>query len=266
MNRAGLLAAALVLLGSAGAAFGHTDHSAVLAATGTASFFTLGLLLGLGHALDGDHLAAVAAMIDRKAGRRAMAARGALWGLGHTFALMLICSAVLLLGLSVSHRVEAALELAVGLMIVALGLRVLWRMRRERIHLHVHSHDDTRHIHLHSHAGDPKDHRRASHDHRHARGALGTLGVGLLHGAAGSAGLVVLAVAAADSTAQALGYFAAFGIGTMLGMTALTIMASWPLERLQNGAVWMQQATGLAIAGFAILVGGSLSYASFSAF
>ncbi|KMK65013.1 sulfite exporter TauE/SafE family protein [Puniceibacterium sp. IMCC21224] len=248
---------------AAGAACAHVQDTALLGGAGGASFFSLGVLLGLAHALDGDHLAAVAAMINRREPRRAMAARGALWGLGHTLALMVICTSVVLLGLTISGQLEAALEFTVGVMIVGLGLRVLWKLRSERIHLHVHNHGQAQHVHLHSHAGDPQNHAEARHAHKHRRGGMATLGIGLVHGAAGSASLVVLAVATADSTGEAIGYFAAFGLGTMLGMTALTTLASWPLERLQRSAAWMQGVTTVAIGTLAVTIGSALAYESF---
>lgn len=90
-------------------------------------------------------------------------------------------------------------------------------------------------------------------------------GIGLLHGAAGSAGLLVLTVAAASSIAQALGYFALFGLGSLAGMALLSAVASYPLGLIGRGAGWMQTATGLAIGALALGVGGSLVVHSFPA-
>ncbi len=224
-------------------------------------FLSLGFVLGMAHALDADHLAAVAAMIDRRDGTRSLVVRGAAWGLGHTASLFVICTSVVLLGLSISGGLEAALELAVGLMIVVLGVRVLVRLRRERIHIHFHEHDGSRHIHAHSHAGDTDRHDLSRHDHAH-RGAtdqIATFGVGLLHGAAGSAGLLVLTVATTDSLLEAVLYFAIFGTGSLAGMAALTGMASLPLAMIQRGARWMRTATTLSVGALAIWIGGSLA-------
>ena len=117
--RCGLVFLALV---AATPALAHVDHAPAVALP----FLALGFVIGLAHALDADHVTAVAAMMNRGDGRRGIIARGAAWGLGHTLALFLICSTVLLLGLTISARVGAALELAVGAMIVALGLKVFW--------------------------------------------------------------------------------------------------------------------------------------------
>lgn len=224
----------------------------------------LGFTVGVAHALDADHVAAVAAMMGRGDDRRRAMARGAAWGLGHTLSLFAICSVVLLLGLTISPTVEASLELVVGLMIVALGLRVLWKLRRDRVHIHVHEHDGVRHVHAHSHAGEARSHEASRHEHRHrpgqgARALLPTLGVGLVHGAAGSAGLLVLIVAAAPSVPQAMLAFAVFGIGSLIGMTALTAVASVPLGYVHRGGAWMRTTLGLAIGTLALVVGGGVA-------
>ena len=252
-----VLAPALLFatIGTSALAAGVAGHEAGT----TLSFLILGFAVGLAHALDADHVAAVAAMMGKDDDARGVMARGAAWGLGHTLALFLICSVVLLLGLTISGTVEAALELAVGVLIAALGLRVLLKLRRERIHIHAHEHDGNRHVHAHSHAGDPDKHEAAIHEHRHiTRALLPTLGVGLLHGAAGSAGLLVLIVATAQSTAQAMLAFAVFGAGSLIGMTLLTAAASYPLGRIQRGAAWMRTSLALTIGGLALLIGGGV--------
>lgn len=222
-------------------------------------FLALGFAVGLAHALDADHVAAVAAMMNRGDGRRGIIARGAAWGLGHTLALFAICSTVLLLGLTISSRTGAALELAVGVMIVLLGLRVLWRLWHERIHIHAHEHDGHRHVHAHSHKDEVQAHATSPHDHRHSvRDLFPTLGVGLVHGAAGSAGLLVLTLASAESAWQAMAAFALFGLGSLIGMTFLTAAASYPLSLIHRGALWMRASLAVAVGSLAVIVGGGL--------
>lgn len=267
MRAAVLLAAAAAAALAAVPAFAH--GAVPTAHAGPAAFMALGFFIGIAHALDADHMTAVASMMERGESRRSLIARGAVWGAGHTLSLFLICAVVVLAGLTISGRVEAALEMVVGVMIAALGLRVLWRLRRDRVHVHVHSHGDKRHIHVHSHAEDTVPHAASVHDHAHparARGHAATLGVGILHGAAGSAGLLVLTVAATDSVPQALAYFAVFGAGTMIGMTLFSAAISYPLQRAHSGAVWMRQGVNAVIGGAALLVGGMLAVDSFAAF
>jgi len=222
-------------------------------------FLTLGFVVGLAHALDADHIAAVAALMTRGDNRYKVIARGVAWGLGHTLALFVICSTVLLLGLTISDTMERSLELTVGAMIVALGLRVLWKLHRERIHIHPHKHNGTLHVHAHSHAGDARPHDGAAHTHSHpVRVLVPIAGVGLVHGAAGSAGLLVLTLASIDGIAQAMLAFAVFGVGSLIGMTLLTTAASFPLSYVHRGEPWMRTSMAMTIGALALFVGGGV--------
>ena len=258
--RAALVIGAALVAGALALTYG-SDRAA---SNGILPFLGLGFAVGVAHALDADHVAAVAAMMGRGNSRRGMIARGIAWGLGHTVALFVICCVVLLLGLTISGRTEAALEFAVGVMIAGLGLRVLWKLHRERIHIHAHEHDGSRHLHAHSHAGDPDRHEASVHEHTHSpRALLPVLGVGLVHGAAGSAGLLVLIVATADTTWHAMIAFAVFGIGSLLGMTLLTAAASYPLGYIHRGTAWMRTSLALSIGGLALVVGGGVMVESY---
>jgi len=212
----------------------------------------------MGHALETDHLAAMSNMLAQRGHRRALIARGAFWGLGHTLALFGFCAVVVLLGLTISGRAQAGLELTVGVMIVALGSQTLWRLHRDRVHIHVHEHDDGKHIHAHSHKGETLPHKEARHDHTHRRTNAKALGVGLVHGAAGSGALLVLTVSATQSINQALAYFAVFGLGSMAGMVALSTVVSLPLLLAQRGANWLRVGTSAAIGIAALWIGAAI--------
>ena len=219
-------------------------------------FLALGFLIGMQHALEADHLAAIGTMAaGRHGGKRGLALRGAVWGLGHTLTLFAICAAVILLGLTLTERMAAALEFGVGVMLVLLGLDVLRRMRARRIHFHAHRHDGGRaHIHAHSHLGSAASHAEDPHDHRHPEGfPRRALIVGLVHGAAGSAGLLALAVAATREAWAAVGYVLVFGLGSILGMAALSFVAAWPLGAAERHARWLHR--GLAFGAAALAVG-----------
>ena len=226
----------------------------------------LGFLVGMQHALEADHLAAVAAMSAGRTSRAALVLRGSVWGLGHTVTLLSICGVLLLFGSSISQRAEAALELAVGLMLVLLGGNVLRSLCRQRLHFHVHQHDDgVRHLHAHTHAHDSAPHAHSTHDHAHRHLGLGrALAVGMVHGAAGSAGLLVLA-AAADSLLHAVGYVTAFGLGSILGMAALSFAASYPLRLLERCADGFSALATAGIGCVAVIIGGRLAAASLGA-
>ena len=189
----------------------------------------LGFLLGMQHALEADHIAAVSSIAARRSQLGDIVRHGLTWGLGHTLTLFAFAGAAILLGRAIPPSVARPMETAVGVMLVGLGAHVLWRLWRDRVHFHRHGHGDgTVHYHAHSHAGEAAPHARAAHAHQHGF-RWRTLLVGLMHGMAGSAALLVLAVSQASSPAVGLGYVALFGIGSMIGMGALSMVIAVPL-------------------------------------
>src|SRR6266566_3493200 len=151
----------------------------------------LGLVLGLRHAFEPDHLAAVSTLATRQ-GRLLDACRlGLAWALGHTVSVGVVVGTIILFGLTLPARFAPAADFLVALLLIGLGGSVLWRYARGRWHLHVHAHGQGRepHLHLHSHV------HGVAHQHAHPRGDAGrSLGFGLLHGLAGSAALLLLRV------------------------------------------------------------------------
>ncbi|MBX2805811.1 MAG: urease accessory protein [Hyphomicrobiales bacterium] len=224
------------------------------------SFLILGFLVGMSHALEADHLAAVGAMASGRNSARRLAFMGAAWGLGHTVTLFLLCSAVILFGYVLTDHAAAALELAVGVMLVVLGGKVLYRMIRSKIHFHVHDHGDGQpHIHAHSHAQASGAHSQDAHEHQHPpRLPIRALMVGLIHGAAGSAALLALALAASREPWLALAYVAVFGIGSICGMAMLTFVVAWPMKFAERSARWLHGRAHAAIGMVAIALGGML--------
>jgi len=221
-------------------------------------FLALGFLIGMQHALEADHLAAVGTMATAgRTSKRRLALRGAVLGLGHTITLFAICAAVILLGLTLTDRMAATLEFGVGVMLVLLGADVMRRMWKGRVHFHVHAHGDGhRHLHAHSHAGAARPHARDRHDHRHPTGfPVRALLIGLVHGAAGSASLLALAVAATRDAWTAVGYVAVFGLGSVLGMAALSFVAAWPLGAAERHAKWIHSGLSVAAAALAVALG-----------
>ena len=146
-------------------------------------------------------------------------------------------------------------------MLVLLGADLLRRLITARVHFHLHRHGDgTTHLHAHSHAGEA-DHGASHHDHVHVRGLPArALAVGLMHGLAGSAALIVLTIGQIDSFFWALAYLALFGIGSMIGMAALSIVIAIPLQRLGRSLSWAHNALGAAVALGTIGLGAWVSY------
>jgi hypothetical protein len=209
----------------------------------------LGFLLGMQHALEADHIAAVSSIAARRSQVGDIVRHGLTWGLGHTLTLFVFAGAALLLGHTIPESLSRPIETAVGIMLVGLGAHVLWRLWRDRVHFHSHGHGDgTVHIHAHSHAGETAAYARNAHAHDHGF-RWRTLLVGLMHGMAGSAALLMLTVSQASSPAVGLGYVALFGIGSMIGMGALSTFIAVPLAVSARWLTWtnrgLQGAVGL---------------------
>src|SRR3954447_21211598 len=142
----------------------------------------LGFLLGMQHALEADHIAAVSSIAARRSDFRDIVKHGLTWGLGHTVTLFAFAGMAILLGRALPDSAARPIETAVGVMLVGLGAHVLWRLWRERVHFHAHAHQDgTRHIHVHSHLNETIAHRHSPHQHQHGF-RWRSLMVGLMHG------------------------------------------------------------------------------------
>ena len=217
----------------------------------------LGFLLGMQHALEADHIAAVSSIAARRSHVGDIVKHGLTWGLGHTLTLFVFAGAAILLGRAIPENFARPLETAVGIMLVGLGAHVLWRLWRDRVHFHRHGHGDgTVHIHAHRHVGEATPHLRNAHAHEHGF-RWRTLLVGLMHGMAGSAALLLLAVMNASSPAVGLGYVALFGIGSMIGMGALSMVIAVPFAVSARWLTWanssLQGAVGLVTLAIGIM-------------
>lgn len=187
----------------------------------------LGFVLGLRHALEPDHLAAVSTIVSEHKSVARSSLIGTFWGLGHTASLLAISVVILLLRASIPEHVTTWLEFPVALMLIGLGTNTLWRVLRDRgweVHTHVHSHEDgPAHTHIHVHARD-------EHAHRHRLFRIGRKPflVGMVHGVAGSAALTLAVLATIPSFALGLLYIAVFGIGSIGGMLLMSAMIGLP--------------------------------------
>ena len=171
------------------------------------------VLLGLRHATDPDHLAAVSTLVAsgrERAGRRA-GRLGLAWGLGHGLTLFAFGLPILLLDSYLPERVQQGAETAIAAVIVYLAVRLLLRWRRGEFHSHLHRHGEEEHTHTHK-----------THEHRHPRTGLGAFGIGLVHGMGGSAGVGILLVASIESTALAVASLGLLAVFTAVSMTLLS--------------------------------------------
>jgi high-affinity nickel permease len=182
-------------------------------------------LLGLRHATDPDHLTAVSTLVmsdERRSWRRA-SSLGLAWGTGHATTLFAFGLPLVLFGHSLPDTVTRAAEVAVGVLIVALALRLLVRWRRGYLHVHVHSHGTLRHAHPHVHQdGGSHEHLPHRHDHAEAlgRSPLAAFGIGLVHGVGGSAAAGILVVASISQRGAAVIALALFALATAVSMAA----------------------------------------------
>ena len=222
------------------------------------TWITLGFLMGLQHALEADHIAAVASLTSNKTGLRNIARHGAIWGIGHALSLALFGGADFALKLSLTEQLSSFLEFAVGAMLVVLGGRVIYRMVRDRIHFHSHRHGEgDMHFHAHSHAGEVLPHQRSRHEHPHVSGGWRrSLAVGMMHGLAGSAALVALTAATAGTPTLGLLFMILFGLGSTVGMAAFSAALAVPLTLTAKTLTWANRAlqvfAGLAAFGFGL--------------
>ena len=204
----------------------------------------LGFVLGLRHALDTDHIAAVSTVLAQRPSWRASSLVGLSWGLGHTVVLLLVGALVLVLRVPIPEPIAMAAEFAVGVMLVVLGGLLGIKLVKEQWHMHQHDHDGAKHVHLHSHTQSP------GHRHSHWwRESVRPLCIGMAHGLAGSAALLLLVVASAHSVMEGLVYITVFGCGSILGMMLIGLVLSFPV-------VWslrLGQPVFLAVQGVASL-------------
>lgn len=205
------------------------------------SFALIGLVLGLRHATDADHIVAVTTMVTRERRLGAAIRIGVAWGLGHTATILATGAAILVFRLAIPPSLNTYAEGAVGVMLIALGL---WAIASRpvsiraggsevKVHSHAHSHDGgVIHSHPHVHTPDTADSHR---EHRIAAARtmapgsdLRAFAVGMVHGLAGSAALALAVLAAIARPLWGVLYLAIFGAGAMLGMAAITVVIAAP--------------------------------------
>lgn len=246
---------------------------------GLFAIVAVGFFLGMRHATDPDHVIAVSTIISREGSLKRASLIGAAWGVGHTMTVLVVGSAMILFRIVLPPRLGLAMELAVGLMLIFLGLRNLsgvfsWSTERATINrddnlterFHYHARGD--YVHAHSHAGE------SGHLHDPRRNAVAVMDawfkgsnlyhcmrpllVGVIHGLAGSAAIALLVLGTIPTVRWGIAYLAVFGIGTILGMVIITVTIGSTLayarKRFLGLAPHLAWAAGLISVAFGLFM------------
>jgi len=218
--------------------------------------FGLGLILGVKHALDADHVIAVSTIVSEYQSLKWASLIGAFWGLGHTATLLAVGLAVILLRLTIPVWVALGLEFLVALMLIFLGVSILWRsFKADKLHLHPHEHNPKSHAHFHVH-GNPQE----DHAHAHPFSSMRKpFIIGMVHGLAGSATLMLLVLSTIPSAIAGLTYIVIFGLGSVGGMLVLSSVIGLPFiltaRRFTLLNRWIRVVAGIASVGFGLMLG-----------
>lgn len=245
----------------------------------------LGLMLGIRHAFDADHLVAVTTIVSEYRNPLRAVWIGVSWGLGHTTTLFLAGGILLLLNVHIPQRLALFFEFLVGIMLILLGIQTLLSFRRQKVHIHAHRHSDDEpelHQHFHIHEETP------GHTHAHSRweslrkilvagmvpgehgvdrnrGALApffrlkSYVVGTVHGLAGSAALMLLVLANVESARIGFTYLLVFGLGTIVSMGVISIFISLPFS-ISGRMPRLNRVVQTAAGTFSIVFGMVLMY------
>lgn len=223
------------------------------------SILLAGLLLGLWHALDLDHLGAMVTFVakDEPTAGHAML-YGLVWGAGHGLTLLGMAALIVTLDLSLPAGFAHWMEFLVGVMLVALALDTFRKLAAVDVHSHLHRHGrDVAHEHSHVHLNATAHAHDQHHDHAHGSGASlpRILLVGVMHGMAGSAAFMFLLAPALDSAVLMVVYAALFALGAMLGMGLMSSLLAIQLRRSIKHSPHLARRLRVCAATLALSVG-----------
>jgi sulfite exporter TauE/SafE len=218
------------------------------------SVLLIGFVLGLQHAIEADHLAAVSTIVSEKKSLWTASLVGGMWGLGHTVSLFAVGALVIFLKVQISETLEVKLEAIVGAMLIVLGLNALRKLiTAEKIHAHAHEHGEREHVHIHLH-------RDEAAEESHHRFSPRSVAIGMVHGLAGSAALMLLVVPTIPSPALAMVYIVVFGIGSIGGMMLMSFLIGLPLHFTASRFAIANKGIRLAAGVFSLTLGAYIVY------
>jgi len=228
----------------------------LILAASTGWILSLGFLLGLKHATDADHLAAISTIVTERKSLYGSALIGGWWGLGHTISLLGVGIFVLLLNFQISEQTERKLEFAVGIMLILLGLNVIRKLvSGGQLHFHAHAHGERAHAHPHLHEFGKEDELHTHHAFSFSPRAVV---IGMVHGLAGSAALMLLVIPTINSQLIGLLYIIIFGVGSIGGMMLMSFLVGLPFQitalRFNRFNLLLQCIAGLLSVGLGLLI------------
>jgi sulfite exporter TauE/SafE len=220
----------------------------------TFSILAFGFVLGLRHATEADHLAAVSTIVSERKSLFSASIIGGMWGVGHTISLFFVGLVVILAKLQISESVEANLEAVVGVMLVLLGANALRKLlQAKKIHAHSHDHDGHPHTHIHTHVDEKAE---ASHHRFSPRSVI----VGMIHGLAGSGALMFIILPLISSPFVAMAYILVFGIGSIGGMMVMSFLIGLPFHFTADRFDLLNKGIRLCSGVFSIGLGAYIVY------
>jgi ABC-type nickel/cobalt efflux system permease component RcnA len=208
------------------------------------------------HALEADHLAAVASLVTKEndLNKRKAMRHGIFWGIGHTLTLFIVGIIFISMSSLVPDNLAQYLEFAVGIMLLLLGTSVIYRLFRDKVHFHQHQHEDGKaHFHAHSHRDDSNQVHDKLHHHSHDV-PYRSLFVGLMHGMAGSAVLVMLTLDTFNELWLGALYVILFGVGSIIGMAILSVIISVPM-RASKRLTWLNNSLTASVGVMTLVLG-----------
>ena len=220
----------------------------------TFSVLLIGFTLGLQHAIEADHLAAVSTIVSEKKSLMSASLVGGMWGVGHTIALFAVGALVIFFKLKISESAGVKLEAAVGAMLILLGANALRKLlSADKVHFHAHEHGAREHVHIHVHEPDIDE---TSHHRFSPRSVV----IGMVHGLAGSAALMLLIVPTISSPLTAILYLLVFGSGSIFGMMAMSFLIGLPVHFTASRFAFINRGIRLAAGLFSLGLGMLIVY------
>ena len=221
------------------------------AGSGVWAILAIGMLLGLKHATDADHVVAVATFATEHGNVWRGMWVGASWGLGHTTPLLVLGIVILLVKEALLSRYEdvaPVLEFGVGIMLVFLGAQVFYNLRRGTLHTHAHQHGGHAHLHVHAthREGSEPGNGNGLHEVLRPQFRLKSYAIGIVHGLAGSAAVMLVLLPEIEVFWVGLGYLVVFGVGTIASMALITIALGVPFALTTRARQWQRSIAGVA--------------------